>query len=88
MELRNYFDGLENHGYYFTTNFSGQLFYLTGAVATVWGEARDVDEFLNNLKVNDNWGCYGYKLKYVICAQEFFGAKGLFFTAYFINQEN
>jgi hypothetical protein len=87
MELRNYFDGQKNHGYYFTSNLIGQLF-ITGSVATAWGEARNLDQFLDNLKLSNNWLAYGYKLKYVVCAQEYFGFKGLFYTAYFEKQEN
>ena len=87
MELRNYFDGKKNHSYYYGDNLIGELF-LTGSYVTVWGEARTLNGFINKLNICDIYTPYGYSLKYVICANEFFGINGLFYTAYLEKKEN
>lgn len=87
MELRNYFDGKKNHAYYYGSNLIGELF-LTGCYVTVWGEAKNLDQFLDKLDIANTYSPYKYQLKYVICANDFFSINGLFYTAYLEKKEN
>ena len=87
MKKRNFFDGLENHEYYYLASEKSELI-LSGTHASAWGIASSVDEFLNKLIIPIAYTPYTYKLKTVVCANEFTGNKVLFYMAYFEKQEN